>query len=570
MHAQKDAGQDVFSWAFLRTRMKAIWAGFGNQQAAIAAVPFTASSSSSYPDADPSIAAKPLHTSRTPSPAPASPLCAGVTFQRPMAGVPPTAPGAAATGGPNPRPPPAMGPTPAPSRPPAQAPGYSGRPHQQHGLAPVYNYAPSMQQPPVYVQGGQYVSPYGTVVAGGQYPMYGVPSTGVSALPQFHPGGVVPQPAQKRKKKKKKKEAAAATVCGWSFATRVDGIQMNVPSVNAQMTVTAWRSQEVPHKLELQQIWLHVEGVPHTVRHFWGLWAVGTLMGKTLDVDLLSLCRRGVVRILVAMTNSQILSKENDDAGPFAATDVVVKLKGYTFSFRREPAGYIPDPNFVPFVWRRKGDDADDDSGAKEKDNEMDTSEYTGNPSNHPSSSNTNVTQVQRRELPTVGSGGATGGGPVLLAVIPFNSAPQTPRGMELAADLRVNSTLPGCLERSPRVHRQELSSPSTLQAVVALQLSSHSRPASSQSAALRSEQVTGGSAGRPDSSAVHLQPAAKVASQSPSSTRTAASKPAVPEPVEAAGGTAHAGCRHPVGTVEADWHAAHVEIPMHATHACM
>ena len=64
---------------------------------------------------------------------------------------------------------------------------------------------------------------------------------------------------------------------------------MNVPSVNVQMTVTAWRSQEVPHKLELQQIWLHVEGVPHTVRHFWGLWAVGTLMGKTLDVDLISL-----------------------------------------------------------------------------------------------------------------------------------------------------------------------------------------------------------------------------------------------------------------------------------------
>ena len=64
---------------------------------------------------------------------------------------------------------------------------------------------------------------------------------------------------------------------------------MNVSLVNAQMTVTAWRLHEVPRKLELQQIWLHVEGVPHTVRHFWGLWAVGTLMGKTLDVDLISL-----------------------------------------------------------------------------------------------------------------------------------------------------------------------------------------------------------------------------------------------------------------------------------------
>ena len=70
---------------------------------------------------------------------------------------------------------------------------------------------------------------------------------------------------------------------------RVDGIQMNVPSVNAQITISAWKSQEIPHKLELKELWLHVEGVPHTVRHFWGLWAVGSLMGKTIDVDLISL-----------------------------------------------------------------------------------------------------------------------------------------------------------------------------------------------------------------------------------------------------------------------------------------
>ena len=61
-------------------------------------------------------------------------------------------------------------------------------------------------------------------------------------------------------------------------------------------------------------------------------------MGNTLDVDLISLRRGGVVRILVAMTNSQILSKDKDDAGPFVATDVLVKLKGYAFTFRREPA----------------------------------------------------------------------------------------------------------------------------------------------------------------------------------------------------------------------------------------
>lgn len=61
---------------------------------------------------------------------------------------------------------------------------------------------------------------------------------------------------------------------------RVDGIQANVPSVNAQTTISAWKSQDIPHKLELQQGWLHVEGVPHTVRHFWALWAVWFLNGQ--------------------------------------------------------------------------------------------------------------------------------------------------------------------------------------------------------------------------------------------------------------------------------------------------
>jgi hypothetical protein len=48
-------------------------------------------------------------------------------------------------------------------------------------------------------------------------------------------------------------------------------------------------------------VWFHVEGVPHTLRHFLGLWVVGSLGGKTVDVDLMSLRRRVVIRIQVAM-----------------------------------------------------------------------------------------------------------------------------------------------------------------------------------------------------------------------------------------------------------------------------
>jgi hypothetical protein len=63
------------------------------------------------------------------------------------------------------------------------------------------------------------------------------------------------------------------------------------------------------------------------VCHFLGLWVVGSLLGKTLDVDLLSLCRRGVVRLLVAMVDATILGKNKDGTGPFVNSDVVIKLK---------------------------------------------------------------------------------------------------------------------------------------------------------------------------------------------------------------------------------------------------
>jgi hypothetical protein len=67
---------------------------------------------------------------------------------------------------------------------------------------------------------------------------------------------------------------------------RMNGIQMGIPESSSQMTVSIWQSQDIPHKKELHKVWVHVEGVPHTVRHFHGLWAVASLIGTPLDVDL--------------------------------------------------------------------------------------------------------------------------------------------------------------------------------------------------------------------------------------------------------------------------------------------
>jgi hypothetical protein len=80
---------------------------------------------------------------------------------------------------------------------------------------------------------------------------------------------------------------------------RVDGFQMKVQSSDTQLTISTWKVQEIPHIFELKPVWVHVEGVPYSVRHFHGLWAVGSLIGTTLDVDLVTLRSRGVVRLLI-------------------------------------------------------------------------------------------------------------------------------------------------------------------------------------------------------------------------------------------------------------------------------
>jgi hypothetical protein len=119
---------------------------------------------------------------------------------------------------------------------------------------------------------------------------------------------------------------------------------MGVPDSSAQMSVSIWKAQDVPHKFELQPTWVHVDGVPHTVRYFPGLWAVGSLIGTTLDVDLVSL------RILVAMNEPKNLDKQNDILGyACLGVSVTVKLKGYDFFFRREPHDFLPDEAFTPF-----------------------------------------------------------------------------------------------------------------------------------------------------------------------------------------------------------------------------
>jgi hypothetical protein len=142
---------------------------------------------------------------------------------------------------------------------------------------------------------------------------------------------------------------------------RVNGIQMGVPDFDAQFKISKWVIQDIQPKFNLPQLWVHVEGVPHTVRHFHGLWAIGSLLGTTVDVDLSTLYSQNVVRILVAMMNPDILNKHQDDKGAYVDVTVTLKLQGYDLRCRKQKAGFQPDSSYSPFsggrrrrIWRRR------------------------------------------------------------------------------------------------------------------------------------------------------------------------------------------------------------------------
>jgi hypothetical protein len=212
----------------------------------------------------------------------------------------------------------------------------------------------------------------------------------------------------------------------------VDGFQMGVPAHKGSTSVTIWKPQDIQHKSELIPIWVHVEGVPYTVRHFHGLWAVGTFLGVPLDVDLVTMQSRGVVRILVAMVNPKVLEAQTDDIAPFLAVACAVRLKLFSFVFRREPAEFVADPSFSQFFWRRKGDDMDEDDMGNDKD--VDPAGPSGAPATGISSMEVDTSAPSSSTIP----GKSVQVAHVLCPVItPYNASPRTPRGREIVDMIR-------------------------------------------------------------------------------------------------------------------------------------
>ena len=211
--------------------------------------------------------------------------------------------------------------------------------------------------------------------------------------------------------------------------------------------------------MELYQVWVHVSRVPRPLHHFLGLWAVGSLIGTTLDVDLLALRRRGIIRILVGMADVECFHKCADEVGPCLKSDGVLRMKGYEFTFKPEPASFVPDPEFVPFIWRRKDKDDSADKGLE--DGEGDDPMQGVTPSAPPAGSATDMGPIVH------GSSSSTRQVPLGYAVTPMNPNPVTPRAIEIVRQGREASvgSPPGRVEATlsaPATPSGSLSQPAT------------------------------------------------------------------------------------------------------------
>ncbi|RLN43082.1 hypothetical protein C2845_PM01G18340 [Panicum miliaceum] len=97
---------------------------------------------------------------------------------------------------------------------------------------------------------------------------------------------------------------------------------------------TVWQNdQDIMPTYELEEVWVRITGVPHAYRHYMILWAVGTVIGETLEVDMLTNRKKGVIRVKVGILDKRQLPH---------TTDLVFGTQGYHVTFTQEEESFLP------------------------------------------------------------------------------------------------------------------------------------------------------------------------------------------------------------------------------------
>jgi hypothetical protein len=115
---------------------------------------------------------------------------------------------------------------------------------------------------------------------------------------------------------------------------RMNDVEFRLKHLGVIVTFSEWKDgqEEVP-SYELETLWLHITGIPHSWRHFLSFWAVGTVVGSTQQVGMHTFQRKGVVHVQVGVLNK--------DKFPYT-TDLVFGKLVYDITFTVEPNDFVP------------------------------------------------------------------------------------------------------------------------------------------------------------------------------------------------------------------------------------
>ncbi|WVZ68254.1 hypothetical protein U9M48_017214 [Paspalum notatum var. saurae] len=168
---------------------------------------------------------------------------------------------------------------------------------------------------------------------------------------------------------------------------RMVDIDYSLKNHKVTITVSEWSADgPVDPIYQLEEVWIHVTGIPHAWRHYLVFWALGSVVGFTEDVDMHTYRHKGIVRIKVGIMNKELLP---------ITTDVVFGKLGYNITFSLEPEGFEPKvDNQVSENQHDRDSEGNKDDDRMQEDGEQLHKRLKGNDSSNSSSS------VQPEEAP--------------------------------------------------------------------------------------------------------------------------------------------------------------------------
>jgi hypothetical protein len=140
---------------------------------------------------------------------------------------------------------------------------------------------------------------------------------------------------------------------------RMPDVEFNLKNHGVTITISEWKDAcDIEPSYQSDEVWVHVKGVPHAWRHYLGFWALGSIIGATMEVDMYTYRKMGVIRLLVGMMSRDQLP---------LTTDIVFDRKGYEITFAMEEKNFIPAS---PVIFREEP--RGDGDGGRDKDSTHD------------------------------------------------------------------------------------------------------------------------------------------------------------------------------------------------------